>query len=257
MELDSHFYPLSLMGFILTLAIALNQLNEQPLQRLKSRAKVFSQLVKGLLFLFCLYLSVNTVHHNFLHYSGPENRNVALLSSISDLSLQNLPNDLVLSAPSDIREEIPLVLDRKLLFSTPGVNFFPMANYEALERKVLDNYLQGNFSEFTFENLQDVFSRHFVNWNQKTRHERKFAFLKVEDRDSALRIIYDEYLEHANNYKDKLMDRNFLNDELDKYGVGAILRVNQSTEASIRGFVCKLVPNERLSLILCIRSNKF
>jgi hypothetical protein len=256
MEFDSHFYPLSLMGSILTLVIALNQFNEQARKKLKLRSKIFNHLFESFLFLFCLYISVNTGHENRVHYSGQENHNVALLSNINDLRLKNLPNHLVVSAPSDIREEIPLVLNRKLLFSTPGVNFFPMTNYEVLERKVLDDYLQGDSSIFTFGNLQEIFGRHFVNWSQKTRYERRFSLFRVEDRDTALRSIYDEYLNHANNYKGKLMEENFLNEELDKYGIGAIIRVSQTTGDGIRGFICKLVPNENLPLILCIRGNK-
>ena len=110
MEFDSHFYPLSLMGSILTLVIALNHFNEQARKKLKLGSKIFSNLFKSSLFLFCLYISVNTGHENRVHYSGQENQNVALLSSINDLRLKNLPNHLVVSAPSDISEEIPLVL---------------------------------------------------------------------------------------------------------------------------------------------------
>lgn len=255
MEFDSHFYPLSLMGSILTLVIVLNHLGEQANKRLKSRSKIFSHLFKGSLFLFCLHISVSTSHENRVYYSGLENQNVARLSSIDDLQLKNLPNHLVISAPSDIREEIPLVLNRKLLFSTPGVNFFPMTNYEVLERKVLDDYLQGDSSEFTFENLREVFSRHFINWSQKTRYEKRIFFFKVEDRENALRLIYDEYLNYANNYKDKLMEENFLKEELDKYGIGAILRDSQTLGNGIRGFICKFVSNEGPPLILCTRAS--
>jgi hypothetical protein len=190
-----------------------------------------------------------------VYYSGLENQNVARLSSIDDLQLKNLPNHLVISAPSDIREEIPLVLNRKLLFSTPGVNFFPMTNYEVLERKVLDDYLQGDSSEFTFENLREVFSRHFINWSQKTRYEKRIFFFKVEDRENTLRLIYDEYLNYANNYKGKLMEENFLKEELDKYGIGAILRDSQTLGNGIRGFICKFVSNEGPPLILCTRAS--
>ena len=255
MEFDSHFYPLSLMGSILTLVIILNHLGEQANKRLKSRSKISSHLFKGSLFLFCLHISVSTSHENRVYYSGLENQNVARLSSIDDLQLKNLPNHLVISAPSDIREEIPLVLNRKLLFSTPGVNFFPMTNYEVLERKVLDDYLQGDSSEFTFENLREVFSRHFINWSQKTRYEKRIFFFKVEDRENTLRLIYDEYLNYANNYKGKLMEENFLKEELDKYGIGAILRDSQTLGNGIRGFICKFVSNEGPPLILCTRAS--
>jgi len=255
MEFDSHFYPLSLMGSILTLVITLNHFNEQANKRLKLSSKIFSHLFKVSLFLFCLYISVNASHENRVYYPGLENQNVARLSSIDDLQLKNLPNHLVISAPSDIREEIPLVLNRKLLFSTPGVNFFPMSNYEVLERKVLDDYLQGDSSEFTFENLQEVFSRHFVNWSQKTRYEKRISFFKVEDRDTDLRLKYDEYLNYANNYKGKLMEENFLNEELDKYGIGAILQDSQTLGNGVRGFICKFVSNEGPPLILCTRAS--
>jgi hypothetical protein len=204
--------------------------------------------------MFFLYVSVNTINGNRVHYSGLENRNVSLLRSISSIHLENLPRHLVISAPPEIREEIPLILNRKLLFSTPGINFFPMRNYEAIERKVLDDYLQGDISEFRQEDLQEMFNRHFENWNQKSRIERRFSIFKVGNRDADLRLLYEEYLRYAKDYQNKLNEVSFLIEELDRYGVGAILRITRSTESSIQGFICKAVPNDFLSLTLCTKS---
>lgn len=225
MEFEAHFTP--------PVLVALTLLLPETIRLVAIGAKVSRNAVVSILchsvpkqftlIFFVLSMSIYLYSATNSH-SKQQNPNITKLSILS-LELPQINNEYgsVLSAPPLESEEIPLLMGRKLLFSRNGTTFFPMTNYEVLERRVLNDFLHGTSKEYGIDDLKSIFPRHFVNFSQKTRYERNIPLFRLNDRQEKLNNYYSKLIAYANAYSNSLSNNSILKQELKRYRVGFLL----------------------------------
>lgn len=252
MEFEAHFTPPVLATLTLILPVTVRQLAIRAKDSKHIVVSIFAHaLLKKITFtLFILSMVVYLQSFTNLH-SQLQNPNISKLSMLSsELPQITKGKRGVLSAPTLGSEEIPILIGLKLLFSSNGTTFFPMTNYEVLERRVLNDFLHGASKEYGIDDLKSIFPRHFVNFSQKTRYERNIRLFRFNDRQEKLNNYYSKLIAYANAYSNSLRDNSTFKQELKRYRVGFLL-VESAQKVNPTFLSCKEFTFDQQKFKLC------
>jgi len=255
MEFDSHFFPPVFVATTLVIFLS----TEHLLFVLFSQNGFGKESVwRGISYSLFIVLLLNLSLVQFRAVSRATTPSGILISFQTQLfprfdKLVSEEKSATISVDSKFRDFIPLFTRHKLLYSLPGTSFFPMTNWEVIERRVLDDRIQGLNSAYSLSQIREIFPRHFVNFEQKKRLEKQFFSRNVVAEENELALKYDLYVTYANRISNDLITPEGFLLYLKKYGVEASILMSTPSSLVHRYFRCTIVEYYARAVHLCVR----